>query len=448
MPDDEVDKVELGAAAFLYYYPLVENLAQVQRYVNTGVGSNPAAPFNTFSHARKLADATDTFVTINNDTVYSMGSLDLSVGPLRLDVPATGDRYHVLQFVDAWTNNFAYVGTRATGNEGGTYVIVPPGWNGDTPDDATVIIAPTTIVSIVGRFACDGPDDIAAVVALQDKLAITPTDPDAPAPTGIPTMSARVPGGLEFWENSRILSQAFPAVADDAAYAERFAPLGVAAVESPYVDADPDLAAALVAGLAAGHEQMESLSRHGEAPVINGWTVGMHMFDYNLAVLGLGTIDDPMWKMTYPPATRFALRAVADRLGLWGNHGYEAVYCQAFTDIDAQPLLGDQTYTMTFPEPPPVGAFWSITMYDIPNYYLVDNPVGRYSIGDRTPGIHHDANGALTITISHQEPEDPDARANWLPAPDDKFRLVFRLYIPHEPIIDGTYQFPAITHTP
>lgn len=77
---------------FLYYYPLVENLRQVQLYVQSGIGSNPAAPFNSFSHARKTAGPEDKFVTINNDTDYSMAQLDLSVGPLGLEGPDTGDR--------------------------------------------------------------------------------------------------------------------------------------------------------------------------------------------------------------------------------------------------------------------------------------------------------------------------------------------------------------------
>lgn len=159
---------ETAAAAYFYYYPLVENLRQVERYVTTGVGSNPATPFNSFSHARKLAGPEDTFVTINNDTVYSMAQLDLSGGPLRLDVPATGDRYYVLQFVDAWTNNIAYVGTRATGNEAGSFLIVPPGWTGES--EHPVVQASTDLVSIVGRFACTGPGDIPAVTKLQDLL--------------------------------------------------------------------------------------------------------------------------------------------------------------------------------------------------------------------------------------------------------------------------------------
>src|ERR1700712_3379804 len=146
------NQTDLAAEAYIYFYPLVENLRQVRRYVEEGVGSNAAAPFNAFSHARTLAGPEDTFVTINNDTVYSMAQLDLSVGPLRLDVPDTGDRYYVLQFVDAWTNNIAYVGTRATGNQAGSFLITPPGWTGSVPDGVTQIPASTTVLSIVGRF--------------------------------------------------------------------------------------------------------------------------------------------------------------------------------------------------------------------------------------------------------------------------------------------------------
>src|SRR6478752_1328531 len=120
------DDVALAARAYIYGFPIVFDLDQVRRFVTTGVGSNPAAPFNTFSHARTLAGPADTFVTINNDTVYSMAQIDLSVGPVRLEVPDTAGRYYILQFVDAWTNNFAYVGHRATGTKSGDFLLVSP----------------------------------------------------------------------------------------------------------------------------------------------------------------------------------------------------------------------------------------------------------------------------------------------------------------------------------
>ena len=132
------------------------------------MGSNPQAPYNRFSHSRNLAGPQDTFVTINNDTIYSMAQLDLGVGPVRLHTPDTAGRYYVLQFVDASTNNFAYVGHRATATDAGDFLLVPPGWSGDTPAGVTVIHFPTTVASIVGRWACAGEPDLPAVHALQD----------------------------------------------------------------------------------------------------------------------------------------------------------------------------------------------------------------------------------------------------------------------------------------
>ena len=441
------DVSELAVEGYLYYYPLVENLRQVQRYVQTGVGSNPAAPFNAFSHARNLAGPQDTFVTINNDTVYSVAQLDLSGGPLVLEVPDIGKRYYVLQFVDAWSNNIAYVGTRATGPAGGRFLITPPGWAGQAPDGYTPIAMSTPIVSIVGRFACAGPDDVAAVRAVQDSLVLRPASGSVGGAmlAGIPPVSQDLSEELLFWEQARLWSQAFPAAPQDDGWADRYSPLGTAKPSSPYTEPG-EFTQAMSVGYRAGVEKLEYLTHHGSSPVNNGWTVGLHMFDYNVYDLGLGTRDEDEWKIT-DPARRIAERAIAVRLGLWGNHGYEAVYAQAFTDIDGGQLTGDNTYAVTFTRLPPVDAFWSVTLYDIPRYYLVANPIDRYSIGDRTPGIRYGQDGVFTITISAGEPADPTARANWLPAPADPYRLVLRLYIPGHAVLDGSYPFPKINRT-
>lgn len=95
----------------------------------------------------------------------------------------------MLQFVDAWTNNFAYVGTRATGSGPGRFLIAPPGWTGEPPAGATRITSPTRVCSIVGRLAVEGEADLAAVRAVQQQLSLTPLDPTQranwlPAPAG------------------------------------------------------------------------------------------------------------------------------------------------------------------------------------------------------------------------------------------------------------------------
>jgi len=433
---------DLAAEAAIYGYPLVFDLSEVVSFVHAGMGSLPASPFNRFSHATHLAGPGDKFVSINNDTIYSIAMLDLSGGPLRLHVPDTGGRYYVLQFVDAWTNNFAYVGTRATGNAEATFLLTGPDWDGDGPEGATRIACPTAVATIVGRWACDGEADLPAVAGLQQQLTLEPLDGNGPL-AGVPTPTEGVPDDIAFFERIRTWMQAFPPSAEDQAYQDAFTPLGLLDPESPYVDAPAELVATLQAGMAAARGTLEELSRGGPAEPVNGWHVMPHAFDYNVDHLGLGTVDSPEWKIADRARAR-AMRAVAARVGLWGNHGYEAVYAQVFQDADGNLLDGAKQYTITFPEPPPVDAFWSLTMYDTPDYYLVDNPIGRHSIGDRTPGLQYDDDGSLTLYLQHDVPEDVVAKANWLPAPEGDFRPLLRLYQPGDAILDGSYVLPPI----
>src|SRR4051812_35285312 len=113
----------LASEAYVFGFPLVFNLEQFIRFTTVGVGTLPAVQPNTFSHARALAGPHDRFVSVNNDTLYSVAIINLTVGPLVLTVPDAGDRYHVFQFVDAWTDNFAYVGTRGTGGRPGDFLL-------------------------------------------------------------------------------------------------------------------------------------------------------------------------------------------------------------------------------------------------------------------------------------------------------------------------------------
>src|SRR5919206_1871705 len=163
----------LAADAFIYGFPLVFDLQEVDRFAREGIGMVPATPFNRFGHAPALAGPETKFVSVNNDTVYSIANVDTSGGPVRLDVPDTAGRYYVLQFVDAWTNNFAYVGHRATGTAAGSFLLVSPGWDGEAPDDVTPIRFPTAVATIVGRWAVSGATDMPAVGELQSRLTLT-----------------------------------------------------------------------------------------------------------------------------------------------------------------------------------------------------------------------------------------------------------------------------------
>ena len=448
-PGDEL--VALAADAYVYGYPLVFDVSMISAFVHKGFGSLPPTPFNQFGHSTQLATPDAHFVSVNNDTVYSIAQVDLSGGPLLLHVPDTAGAYYVLQFVDVWSNNFAYLGTRATGTEEANWLIVPPGWSdtdtgtGTAPDSVRgVIDAPTTVVTIVGRNACDGPDDMPRVQALQQQLTLTPLD-TAARQTGLPAPDPDVPEELRFFEQLRVWMADFPASARDQDYEARFQPLGLLEEgPSPYVTAGPALVQALTTGLTAGKARVEAATRppNDERPP-GSWETNPHLFDYNLDHFGIGTIDAPQWKTADRQAS-YLLRAAAARSALWGNHGYEAVYAHTYTDTEGKQLSGAHSYTLRFELPPPVESFWSVTMYDTPDYYLVDNPADRYSIGDRTPGLTYADDGSLTLVLQKERPENPAEEANWLPAPEGDFRPMIRLYTPKEAVLNGSYQLPRL----
>jgi len=436
-------QVKDAAEVYIYGYPLVYDLQEVANFVE-GAGSFPVqAPYNSFGYARRLLGPETKFVSPNNDTLYVIAMMDVRQGPVVLHVPDTHDRYYVLQFIDAWSNNFAYIGRRATGTAEASFLLTDPAYDGPVPDGMTVLQAPTGVFTIGGRVQVDGDADLPAVHALQDQFTLTPLAGGASPGqvTGVPKPDPQVGDDLRWWEQFRVALAAFPPPQADApfvALAERF---GATAAESPYVDPDPELVELLTAGHQAGQAKIEELGKAG-GDAAGGWTSAMHIFDYNLDHLGPGTIDAPEWKISDRPKA-YVTRAVAARAGLWGNHGYEADYAFVWTDHDGQPLDGANRYELRLEQPPPVDAFWSLTMYDVPDFYLVANPIDRYSIGDRTPGLKTANDGSVTISMQTDSP-GPDKESNWLPTPQGRFRPIVRMYQPQKAILDGTYVLPAI----
>jgi hypothetical protein len=249
---------------------------------------------------------------------------------------------------------------------------------------------------------------------------------------------------LQWSERLRAALVSFPPPPADAWFVEHAATLGATSAESPYVNPDPAPAEVLVAGATAGRQKIEELMQGAGQDAINGWNSAMHGFDYNLDHLGLGTVDRADWRIQ-DRAEAYATRAGADRGGLWGNHGYEATYAMAWTDADGDPLDGSRNrYELRLSPPPPVDAFWSLTMYDASDFYLVANAIDRYSVGDRTAGLLTDDDGSLTIYIQRDAP-DNGKQPNWLPTPDGRFRPLMRMYQPRAEILNGDYILPAIT---
>ena len=199
MPRDEY-LYSLAVQACIYAWPLYEMqrmraATSARKAAGLGfAGNSPESTerwCNLFTHERELLTAGKSRVVMpNNDTLYANAWLDLSAGPLVITVPDTGSRYYVLGFLDYYTNAFAHVGTRTTGNGAGHVLLTGPGWQGTAPPEFNApgrhIKSATDWVWIIGRILVDGPADVATVNAVQDQFAVGPLDDWQAGRAGLP----------------------------------------------------------------------------------------------------------------------------------------------------------------------------------------------------------------------------------------------------------------------
>ena len=402
-------------AAFLYAFPLYE-------IARTGQNRVAQTGFNRIGHRAQLADHTMRQITApNNDTVYSSAELELSGGPLELFAPTDTQRYFNITFMDAFTDNFAGIGTRLTSGKGGRYWIIGPTWEGTTPQGVSIIQAPTNDVWMLGRIVVDGPSDLAAAKALQQQItlkAVTdrPTKPFAVKATSsddaenflavVNDMLARSAGGHGHMTR-----------------AGNFAKVGI----GPGIAWTLEQLELWRAYLPKGMARLKDKFMFRDL-VINGW-------GYQEKGVGVASASD-------------FLRAGIALGGLAALPEEEAMYFQATTDVTGAMLSGDSKYVWRVPPGGvPAEAFWSLTMYQSEpdgRYFLVDNPIRRYSVGDRTQGLVKNADGSIDILIQRDQPTGPLA-ANWLPAPAGAMRMSLRAYLPKQELLDRKWKVPPIS---
>ena len=165
----------LAQEAWVFGMPLVYIATQIDTVTHVAKPQGPFAPINQFAHYREFPDASNkTVVGLNVDTLYSLASLDLSQGPIVLSVPEMGNRFWLMQFIDAWNNVPHAPGSRTVGGKGGNFAIVGPAWKGTLPAGLTELRIPTNLVLIGGRTYTRDKDDYPAVHALQDQYKLVP----------------------------------------------------------------------------------------------------------------------------------------------------------------------------------------------------------------------------------------------------------------------------------
>ena len=430
---------DIAKEAYIYANPLVDSYRAMFSWFVDEQDPEFKAPLNQIGNVPRVFTPEDKAVqSANSDTPYSFLALDLRSEPIVLTVPKIEkDRYFSIQLIDLYTHNFDYIGSRTTGNDGGSFLIAGPGWEGDVPDGiAKLIRSETELVIVVYRTQLFNPDDLEKVKAIQAGYEVQPLSAflGKPAPKAVPAINFIKPLTREeirkspkIFEQLNFVLQFCPTHPSEQALMDRFAKLDIGAGKTfDWNGFSPEIQEAISQGIAEAWAAFAEVKERGDAGEI-------------------GTAD--IFGTREHLQNNYLFRMAAAALGLWGNSEAEAIYPSYWIDADREKLDGSHNYTLRFApgQLPPTNAFWSLTMYELPEMLLVDNPIDRYLLNSTMlDDFVRDDDDGITLYIQHDSPGKA-REPNWLPAPAGLFFMAMRLYWPKEDALDGTWKLPLLT---
>jgi hypothetical protein len=436
----------IAEEAFVYGFPMVMNYGVLYEYfIDKSSPQYKTSMNRLFNEANVFTPKDTAVVTPNSDTPYSFIEMDLRAEPLVLTVPAVEKRrYYSVQLVDLYTFNYGYIGSRATGNGAGSFMVAGPAWKGETPPGVKKVFRSETNFSVaIYRTQLFNPGDIDNVRKIQAEYK-------AQTLSQFLTRSAPPPASDITWpkiDKTRAEADPFGYLA----FLLQFCPpVGAAKVETPL------RARFAKIGLEAGKPfSIEKLTPEQKAELEVGAKRGLEKIKQRVATLGT---NENGWRVATSGFGNRAvykgdwtLRAAAAMAGIYGNDAVEALYPLLATDGEGnKPDASKNNYTLTFPAGhlPPVNAFWSVTMYDGKTQLLVANPINRYLINSpMLPTLKKNPDSSITIYLQRDSPGG-DRASNWLPAPDGPIYLAMRLYWPKEAALKGMWKPPVVQRAP
>jgi len=413
----------LALDATIYGLPAVLQYREMVRQA-VDPGSPSFVGFDRFTHDRELAGpGYAAFKTPNADTLYSNAWLDLRDGPVLIETPDVPLRYYTLQFLDMY-GNASNIGTRTFGSRAGRYWVTRLGWVGKLPEDGVPFRVATPFTWVLMRVFAQRENELCVARAIQDQVKIIRTTPRTPLAWQPPLDAHGASGAMRFFRELDHVLRITGVPEQEEALVYRFQSINIGTAE-PFDERRLD--DQVRAGLEDGHAEAmrviaASRSQLGQ-DTGSGWTkVDKARYGFN-----------------------FLSRAVTNHVGLGANVEEENYSFNTFVDAQGATLDGAAaSYTLEI-VPPPVDAFWSLTLYDSSNFELYPNAIGRHLVSDRQlPALKNDTD-RWTITIQHAR---PDTQSLWLPAPNGPFYLVFRAYLPRPEMISGGWRPFAVVRRP
>ena len=419
----------IAKEAYIFNYPLVMYYRTM--YLQAIAPDNLSGGFGKWLHLGTSSPKDTDIVTPNNDSPYSYAWVDTRAEPWVLTLPKIeADRFYTSQWDDLWGFVLDNPGSVEDGNDGVSVLLASPTWRGELPKGVNRLIqGDTDFLGTLTRTQLFEPKDLPNVKKIQKEYKLQPLSTylgkPAPKPAAAIQWKPWKEGAettAEFWSYVNFLLPLTTPNPQDKPILDKMAKIGLGVNASK---PSAEIQTAMQQGIQDAQAELKKASA--------------------------GEVDPALFFRSRKDTNKdYENRALGVVMGIFGNVKKVSVYFSVPKDAQGELLDGSKNSYMlkfTADQIPPAKNFWSWTMYKLPQRWLVDNPIDRYSLGSATPGLQKGADGSITLYFGAKSP-GKDKESNWLPAPEEPFWLVLRTYGPEESILNKTWKMPPVTQMP
>ena len=433
---DEMD-FQRAVQSYLWAYPAV-SFESIRVAAKRDLGMD----YNDLGIADNFVDPKSGWLTANDTTIYAFVNIDVARGPVVIEIPP-GAIVGLLD--DFWQRSLSDVGLPGPdGGKGGTFLLLPPGYDGEVPPSGYYILRPTMNNHnlLVRGIIVNG--DVPDAVARVRKVRVYPwSERKDPAPNKFVSISGKVmdttpPGGMEFWARLATVIDNNPVQDHDRFFMAMLKPLGIE--KGKPFQPDSRQTAMLEEAAALGDAMARNVMYEGTQR-ISGATAfpGTH-WDWVIMVKPsqeteyYSQLDE---RLQYTYGAIYLSPAIGVR-----KPGPGANYVQAFRDKDGNHFDGGRSYRLHVPANPPAAAFWSLSLYDSATRSMVQNPANDAARSGYDK-LTTNTDGSLDLYFGPKAPAGQES--NWIETvPGRGFYPMFRLYSPTAPLFDGTWTLPDV----
>jgi hypothetical protein len=436
---DEMD-YQRAVQAYLWAYPAV-SFESIRSATKRDLG----ADLNDLVIADNYADPKGLWLTANDTTIYALTNVDLGKsGPVVVEIPPGA----IVGLIDDfWQRSIADVGLPGPdGPKGGKFLLVPPGYKGDTPQTGYHVLKGTSNnYNVMIRGIVQKGDKDAAVQNVK-RVKVYPLSASSnPKPNKFVSMSGKVmdttpPTGMVFWERLSGFINNNPVQERDLFYMAMLKPLGLEKGKAfkPDQRQRKILEEAARLGDAMGRVMLfEGPERFRQREPFPGskwhWVFQVNPVQQTDAY---GQIDERLHYTYGAIYTTPALGVM--KAGPGGN------YVQAFKDKDGKRFDGAKSYRLHVPANAPAEQFWSLTLYDTATRSMIQNP-SNDSARSTLDKLKTNADGSLDLYFGPAGTAPAGLEANWIETvPGKGFYPMMRFYTPKAGLFDGTWKLPDV----